>query len=278
LGGALRTQDKQSGAALKGDLSSPEIFGAGDGGDALDLPPGFELVALREGGDAFAYAQEIAARRGAGTLVWVKRFDLVEFAVVLEPEEPLVSARRAFYVGMNAMADSLAVHCPPEKPIHFGWPDSMTFDHGMIGGGRLAWPRDAAEDQPPEWLVFAGMMRTAVIRDKASGVSLEPGTWSIGTALEVEGFEGIDAGQLVESFCRHLMVHVDAWIERGFRKVGREWLARLPEDKGLKRGIDGNGDLLTHAIGQEGAARREDFVTALAKAAWFDPETREPRL
>ena len=59
----------------------------------LDLPPGYTLVALREFGDAFAHGCEIAAEAGAGTLVWVRRYDLVEFAVVLEPDEPL--ARRA---------------------------------------------------------------------------------------------------------------------------------------------------------------------------------------
>ena len=62
----------------------------------LDLPPPFQLVTLREVGDAFAHAQAIAADEGAGTLVHVGRFDLSEFAVVLEPEEPLASARRAF--------------------------------------------------------------------------------------------------------------------------------------------------------------------------------------
>ena len=55
----------------------------------LDLPPGYTLVALRELGDAFAHGCEIAAEAGAGTLVWVRRYDLVEFAVVLEPDEPL---------------------------------------------------------------------------------------------------------------------------------------------------------------------------------------------
>ncbi len=259
-------------------LASPEIFGAGDGSDRLSLPPGFDLVALREGGDAFAYAREIASRRGAGTLVWVKRFDLVEFAVVLEPDEPLVAARRALYAGMCAMADSLAVHCPPEKPVHFHWPDALLFDHGLIGGGRLAWPEGAAEDAPPEWLVFGGMMRTAVVRDRASGVSLEPGAWTVGTALEVEGFEEIDAGALVESFCRHLMVHVDGWGEKGFRKVGRDWLSRCPEHPSAKRGIDGNGDLLVHPAGEVGAAQRLDLLAALAEVKWYDRETREPRL
>ena len=54
---------------------------------------------------------------GAGTLVYVGRFDLAEFAVVLEPDEPLRTARRAFYAGMAALADALAAHAPPEKPI-----------------------------------------------------------------------------------------------------------------------------------------------------------------
>ena len=64
------------------------------------LPPAFRLVTLRESGDAFAHAKANAATEGAGTLVFVGRFDLVEFAVVLEPDEPLRHARRAFYAGM----------------------------------------------------------------------------------------------------------------------------------------------------------------------------------
>jgi hypothetical protein len=62
---------------------------------ALDLPPPFRLVTLREVGDAFAHATRVAAEEGAGTLVYVGRFDLAEFAVVLEPEEPLKTAPRS---------------------------------------------------------------------------------------------------------------------------------------------------------------------------------------
>ncbi len=263
---------------LASNLASPEVFGAGDGALALSLPPGIALVTLREGGDAFAYAQEIAAQRGAGTLVFVQRFDLVEFALVLEPEEPLAAARRALYAGLNAMADALAAHCPPEKTLQFQWPDALLFDRGLIGGGRIAWPAGAAEDQPPDWLVFGGMMRTAVVRNRESGVSLEPGTWQVGTALDEEGFEVIDAGQLVESFIRHFMVRVHAWMERGFAPVGRDFLARLPEDRTLKRGIDGNGDLLVHRIGVEAPAERHALLPELAKVAWFDRTTGEPKL
>ena len=73
----------------------------------LMLPPPFSVVRLREVGDAFAHAASIAAERGAGTLVYVGRFDLAEFAVVLEPDEPLAKARRAFYAGMTALAHAL---------------------------------------------------------------------------------------------------------------------------------------------------------------------------
>src|SRR5256886_17710103 len=84
---------------------------------ALDLPPPYRLITLREVGDAFAHACAIAADEGAGTLVYVGRFDLAEFAVVLEPDEPLRLARRAFYAGMVALADALAAHAPAEKPM-----------------------------------------------------------------------------------------------------------------------------------------------------------------
>src|SRR6202045_2034838 len=125
----------------------------------LDLPPPFRLGTLREGGDAFAPAIAIGAEHGAGTLVHVGRFDVAEFAVVLEPEEPLRTARRAIYTGICALGDALAASAPPEKPISLDWPDAIRVDGGLVGGGRLAWPPGADEDEPPEWLVFGAMIR-----------------------------------------------------------------------------------------------------------------------
>ena len=129
-------------------------------GPELRLPPPFTLVRLRELGDAFAHAQSIAAEAGAGTLVHVGRFDLAEFALVLEPEEPLATSRRAFIAGMAALADALAAHAQPETLIEVHWPGALTVNLGLVGGGRLAWPEDAKEDEVPDWLVFGGMIRT----------------------------------------------------------------------------------------------------------------------
>jgi len=236
---------------------------------ALDLPPPFRLVTLREVGDAFAHAKAIAAEAGAGTLVHVGRFDLVEFAVVLEPEEPLRTARRAFFAGMVALRDALSAHAPPERPITFAWPDAIHVDGGLIGGGRLVWPEGAAETEPPEWLVFGASVRTVAMGEKEAG--LRP----LVAALEEEGFDDLGSGRLVEGFARHLMVAVDAWQTNEFATVTRTYLHHLTLDKGATPALDSNGDLLVRWRGQKEPDRR-DLAAALAVPSWLDPATGGP--
>jgi hypothetical protein len=237
---------------------------------ALDLPPPFRLVTLREVGDAFAHAKSVAAAEGAGTLVYVGRFDLVEFAVVLEPEEALKTARRAIYAGLAALADALAVHAPPERPINFDWPDAVRVDGGLVGGGRLAWPPGADENEPPAWLVFGAMIRTVALGAE------EPGLRPLSAALEEEGFDDLGSGALVESFARHLMVAIDAWQESGFGEVAKSYLARLAPESGVRRDIDDNGDILVRRLGKVDVERRS-LERALAEPSWLDPASGGPR-
>jgi len=237
---------------------------------ALDLPPLFHLVTLREVGDAFAHAKAVAVEEGAGTIVYVGRFDLVEFAVVLEPDEPLRTARRAFYAGCVALADALSSYAPPEKPITFDWPDGIRIDGGIVGGGRLAWPDDAQEDLRPDWLVFGAMIRTVAMGEE------DPGLRPLAAALEDEGFDDAGSGRLVEGFARHLMVAIDAWQEQGFAEVAKGYLPRLPPESGVRRDIDENGDLLVRRAGKTEVERRR-LVPALATPSWLDPGTAGPR-
>jgi biotin-(acetyl-CoA carboxylase) ligase len=236
----------------------------------VELPPPFTLVTLREVGDAFAHAVTIAPKQGAGTLVYVGRFDLAEFAVVLEPDEPLRTARRALYTGMAALIDALLAYAPPEKPVEIDWPDAIRVDGGLIGGGRLAWPQGASEDEPPEWLVFGAMIRMV------SMTGNDPGLHPMAAALEEEGFTDVAAAELVGSFARHLMVHIDALQEHGFTAIAKEYLQRLPRDKGLRRDIDETGDLLMRRVGKVEVERRK-LVAALGVPSWLDPKTRGPR-
>lgn len=234
------------------------------------LPPAFRLITLREVGDAFSHAKAHAAREGAGTLVFVGRFDLVEFAVVLEPDEPLKLARRAFYAGMHALADALAVHAPPEKPIHFDWPDAILVDHGLVGGGRLAWPKGADENEPPKWLVFGAMIRTVSMSGK------EPGLHSLAAALEDEGFDDLNSGRLLETFARHFMVTIDAWGEQGFAPLAKNYLSRLAPQKDVRRELNAGGDLvIPPMLGTK--TETKSLREALAKPSWLDPKTGGPR-
>jgi len=236
----------------------------------LDLPPPYTPVTLREVGDAFAHAVAIAPEQGAGTLTYVGRFDLAEFAVVLEPDEPLRTARRTLHLGMVALTDALLSYAPPERMVEIEWPDAIRIDGGLVGGARIAWPPGAREDEPPDWMVFGAMIRTVSMSDA------EPGLNPLTSALEQEGFTDLTSGALVESFARHLMVHSDAWQEYGFAAVAKEYVQRLPRDKGLRRDIDENGDLLVRRMGKVEVERRK-LMPLLAGPSWLDPNTRGPK-
>jgi biotin-(acetyl-CoA carboxylase) ligase len=240
----------------------------------LDLPPGYEAIALRERGDAFAHAVERAAECGAGTLVWVGRFDTAEVAIVLEPEEPLAAARPVHYALMNAVADALGVHMPPEKPVAFGWPDTILLDGGVVGGVRTAWPQGAAETRPPDWLVVAATVRLAF--PQAAGTRLGDVRTRRGTGLDLEGVAFIDAAGLVGGIARHFMVQLDHWREEGFQRIGVDFLGRLPRpEDDVRRGIDVDGTLIERSSAGD---TRSPLASALASPGWLDPATGEPWL
>lgn len=245
----------------------------GEAERAFDLPPGYTLVTLRERGDAFVHGLAIAGKAGAGTLVWVGRYDLVEFAVVLEPDEPLMLARRAVFAGMNAIGDAIAAHCPPEREVSFAWPDTIFFDQGLVGGVRLGWPQQCGEGDVPAWLVLGVMLRSADMAE------LETASMPWGTSLMGAGFEMVETEALIGSFARHLMAGFDQWNERGFEPVAAAYLARLVQrnDNGRRR-IDRNGDLLIGVPGGSEGQARMSLLDGLAQAAWYDPNLGGPKL
>ncbi len=236
-------------------------------GRHLDLPPLFRPIVLREAGDAFVHACT-HADGGAGTLVLVGRFDLAEFAVVLEPEEPLGFARPVFYAGMVALYETLAAAAPPEKPIAIEWPDAIYIDGGLVGGGRLAWARNTAEGDVPPWLVFGASVRTTSM---VSDAGLNP----FATALEAEGFEERAADELIARFTRHLMTALDRWSEGGLAPIARDYLATLRQRAGVAYAIADDGALIEQ---MERVTNRRELAGALAAPSWLDPRTGGPRL
>jgi biotin-(acetyl-CoA carboxylase) ligase len=232
------------------------------GASELKLPPPYEPLRLREYGDAFAHAIAVAPKRGAGTLVHVGRFDLAEFAVVLEPKDPLAKARRAFYAGMAALADTIAAAAPPETAIHIDWPDALYVNWGLVGGGRLAWPAKIEANKIPDWLVFGSMIRTA------NKTTVDPGLTPNLTALDEEGFAEITSNHVIESFARNLMLLLNDWQESGFAAVSKAYCERLSHENGKNWHIDDNGDLISLNANRQ--TERKALLPRLAKPAWLD--------
>jgi hypothetical protein len=234
----------------------------------IDLPPPFRLVRLREVGDALAYARTHATELGAGTLISVGRFDLAEFAVVLEPEEAFALAWRALYAGMLALAEALATVAPPKVPIAIEWPDAIRIGGGLVGGGRLAWPDGVDAAEPPPWLVFGAMIRTVSVAPDGSGVR------PLAQAWDDEAFAEDGADRLTEGFARHLMGIIDRWQEAGFASIADTFVSRLASRRGAGQAIGDNGDLLVSRVGK--AAERCRLQAVLAAPSWLDPASGGP--
>lgn len=229
---------------------------------ALDLPPPFTLVTLREAGDAFAHATENAGALGAGTLVWARRFHLAEFAIVLEPEATLREARSVIYAAGNALYNALSVHAPPQFGISFDWPATLRVDGALVGGLQLSWPNDCAEDAVPDWLVLG-----CIVRTDTSGPD-EPGERPLFGGLNEQGFEDLAPSDIVEGFARYFVREMNDWTEEGFGPLAARWRFRA-QDPGVAVGDDGDGE-------RHGA--RLGLGDALATPAWLDAKTGEPFL
>jgi len=228
----------------------------------LILPPPYQAVRLREFGDAFAHAVTLAPQRGAGTLVYVGRFDVAEFAVVLEPTDPLARGRRVFYAGMAALADAIAAAAPPETAIHIEWPDALYVNWALVGGGRLAWPAQTDAGNVPEWLVFGATIRTA------SNTGVDPGLTPDLTALDEEGFAEVTSNNIIEGFARNLMLLLSDWQEGRFTAVRKSYFERLSRDDHQHWDIDDNGDLISRIAND--STERWALLPRLEKPEWLD--------
>ena len=190
--------------------------------------------------------------------------------VVLEPEEPLRTARRAFYAGMAALIDALAATAQPETSLQVDGRTRSMSTCGLVGGGRSPWPEGAGEDDDS---ALAGVRRHDPHRvDGRRGAGRNP----LITALDEEGFADTLSSHLVESFARNLMVAVDAWHESGFGAVAKTYLERLPREKDVRRDIDDNGDLLIRRMAKAKIERRE-LLPLLKQPSWLDPASKGPR-
>ena len=230
---------------------------------AIALPPPYTLVTARSP-DVLAEAAQLAPDSGAGTLVvYQGRAEtgspgLLSFAVVLEPEEALEQAQMAFLLGMTAVTDALAAHCPPERPVRITWPDEIRYDKARLGGGRFAIAPGTKPDEVPDWMVFAAELLAD--RDHLDAPGEHPGS----TSLAEEAFD--PAEEIVSTFASYMMLYFDRWAHEGLEAVTNRYLMRI--DPPLLRGVRRiEGDRIIE-ITPSGNRRHPPLMKALGSTGW----------
>ncbi|UVF22179.1 biotin/lipoate--protein ligase family protein (plasmid) [Microvirga terrae] len=237
----------------------------------INLPPVYELMVLNRPDDGFDEICERASELGAGTLVWVNRPDRIELSVVLEPNMPLMSSRWTFFVGMTALAGTVASNCSPGMEIYFGWPDTLWLDHSRIGSGRLGRPADCCDEDVPPWLVFSARLE-------------EPRRWAIDPdraedpQLGEEDTDRVDHhARLVETFARNFLRGLNLWEDQGSKSIAECYTARLrPFKSSTGLTLTESGDLVVE-YAASGIIERCDIAPALHSLKWLRPISRAER-
>ncbi|KPQ07948.1 MAG: Biotin-(acetyl-CoA carboxylase) ligase [Rhodobacteraceae bacterium HLUCCA12] len=225
--------------------------------ETLMLPPPFTPIRA-SGEDVLEEAAALADEHGAGTLVLHEGPGLLAFAVVLEPDAPLEQAQMAFILGMTALGDALAAHCPPERPVRFVWPDEVRFDGARLGGGRFRVAPGCGPDAVPDWMVFAAEL--IADRDHLA----HPGDCPDSLSLKEEGFDPAD--MIVATFASYMMLYFDRWTHEGLESVTNRYLMRI--DPPLLRGVRRfEGDRLVE-ITPSGGRRHPPLMAALGQTGW----------
>ena len=198
---------------------------------AFDLPPLFTAASVAR--DAFGAARGLASGGGeAGTLVVAEDREMLDLAVVLEPDRPAADCFAALPIAMLALADALAAVGPPLKPVGFIWPHRLVLDGAEVGRARLALPKPS--DEPvPAWLVVGLELRL-----RFTAGAEEPGRTPERTALAEEGFGEVTPAAIVEAFARHLLHWVHRWQEEGLGPATGDFRARLVEPDGASVRFD----------------------------------------
>ncbi len=226
----------------------------------IQLPPPFTLHEGTEP-DVLEHAVQLAPDHGAGTLVCHASSGLLAIAVVLEPEQKLQEAQMAFLLGMVAVADTLAAHCPPERAVRLNWPDEIRYDKVRIGGGRFAVAPGTGPQDVPDWMVFA--VELIADRDHLP----EPGRFPESTSLKEEAFEPHE--DIIATFASYMMLYFDRWQHDGLDAVTNRYLMRI--DPPLLRGVRRiDGDRLVEITPAGGGKRSERLLQSFNRSGWRD--------
>ncbi|MGH6928515.1 MAG: biotin/lipoate--protein ligase family protein [Dongiaceae bacterium] len=233
------------------------------------LPPLYRLAAVDAGSNAFAQAVGLAAGTSQdGTVVWSRRSDRLDCAIVFRPEAPLPEALPVVYPVALGLGDAIGALAPPVTAVHFRWPDRIEVNGAFAGGLRAGWAGGMATEDTTGWLVVG----VCVLVASPQAPSAER------TTLQDEGCMDMTTTGLLESFSRHALAWINRWQDDGFDPVREAWLSRaagLSGDVALElsdgriagrfAGLDERGNLL---LTVDRLTRTVALADALRRPSW----------
>ena len=181
------------------------------------VPPLYRLDAVEAGADAFDRARALAAGSTEdATIVWSRRSDRLECAILFRVDAPLQDVLPAIYAVALGLGDAIGALAPPIVAQHFRWPDRIEVNGALAGGLRAAWADGGAPEDAVAWIVIGVSMIVASL--DAEGADH--------TSLQDEGCADITVVGLLESFSRHALAWINRWQDDGFAPVREAWLSR----------------------------------------------------
>ena len=197
-----------------------------------------------------------------GLLVWARRADAMQAAIVLAPEQPLAEAIGVFLAAPVALGDALGALAPPEVAVHYVWPGGILVNGAGCGRARAA----AATADPaavPDWLVLGVEMPFLPPEGREGGENPDE------TCLFAEGCGEVPPLALLESWSRHMLVRIRSFVDDGIAPLHAAWRARawkmgerLPDGSGVFIGLDEHGGMLVEA---DGTTRLRPILEALKR-------------
>ena len=197
-----------------------------------------------EGALAGVSAEEL----GGGDVIWTDDPAMVELAIVLEPDVPLVRAVQMLPMTMVATADCIGALAPPQVGVMLLWPNEIRVNGASVGHVVTA----AANCEPneiPDWLVVAISLRLRFAEGDP-----EPGHRHNETALAEEGCDELSNIMLIESFTRHFLTWLNNWQDEGFKPVHQSWLDRAEgrDSDVTLAGVDDNRPVRVVGLDEDG--------------------------
>ncbi|MCB1433250.1 MAG: hypothetical protein KDK75_12460 [Alphaproteobacteria bacterium] len=214
------------------------------------FPPLLSGHAVDAESSAFAEARAgvEVGRYGAGDLLWSRREDQLDCALVLEPDVVLEQAIQMAPLVMVAIGDALGAIGPPNLAIMYRWPFDIFANGGHVGEVCLGLPAGAQAGSVPAHLIVG--VRMSIFRRAGDA---EPGHDVARTMLHEEGAGDLDRTQLLETLSRHTLSWIDRWESEGFEPLGELWLLRAADRGGTVSAIIGGGKVAGQFAGLDSA-------------------------